>query len=174
MKRVFLLITLAVAVLASCKKIEAGGTATQALAGEWVVMIDAVDANGEIAFEDPYGVGSDTRVWTYNTAANVSNKMFLTDVEVGEDYCFWEYKVELDCDADALTFGGTSTDLINDIQVAVTGGKITLNGEKTPSGMPADKIEFYVVFEDDDYAGALYDRLYVHGYRYTGFDADGL
>ncbi len=174
MKKVFLLITLAAAVLASCKKIEAGGTATQALAGEWVVMIDAVDASGQVIYEDPFGAGTDTRVWTYNTSENKSNELFLSDVENHGDYEFWEYKVLLSCDANALTFSGTTTDLINGIQVAVTDGKITLNGEKTPSGMPADKIEYYVVFEDDDYAGALYDRLYVHGYRYTGFDADGL
>ena len=55
---------------------------------------------------------------------------------------------------------------------AVTGGKIIKNGATTPSGQPADAIEFYILFSDDRYAGDMYDRLYVHGYRYTGFVND--
>jgi hypothetical protein len=175
MKKVLYIISiLSLALLASCQKDPIGSTATVALAGEWVVTIDAVDASGNIIYEDPYGAGWDTRVWTYNTSDDVANKLYLDDIENDGDYCFWEYKVLLDCDVNAMTFAGEATDLCNDIHVSVTGGKITVNGTKTPSGTPADMIEYYIVFEDDDYAGSLYDRLYIHGYRYTGLDSDGI
>ena len=173
-KALYIISILALALAVSCKKDPIGATATVSMAGEWVVTIDAVDADGNVVYEDPYGAGWDTRVWTYNTAENVNNKIYLDDIQNAEDYCFWEYKVLLDCDLATLTFSGDVTDQINDINVKITGGKITLNGTKTPSGMPADKIEYYVVFEDDNYAGGVYDKLYVHGYRYTGLEADGL
>ena len=38
--------------MTSCEKDEIGGTATQSLAGEWYVVADAVDANGNIVYED--------------------------------------------------------------------------------------------------------------------------
>ena len=173
-KALYILSILSLAIFASCEKAPIESTATVALAGEWVVTIDAVDADGNIKYEDPYGAGWDTRVWTYNTSDNVDNKIYLDDIENDEDYRFWEYKVLLDCDLATLTFSGDVTDQINEVNVKITGGKITINGTTTPSGTPADKIEYYVVFEDDDYAGVLYDRLYVHGYRYTGLDADGI
>ena len=173
-KALYILSILSLAIFASCEKAPIDSTATVALAGEWVVTIDAVDADGNIKYEDPYGAGWDTRVWTYNTASNVDNKIFLDDIENDEDYRFWQYKVLLDCNVNDLTFSGNTTDLCNGINVVVTGGKITLNGTTTPSGTPADMIEYYIVFEDDDNAGAAYDRLYVHGYRYTGLDSDGI
>ena len=42
---------------ASCEKDEVGGTATQALAGEWYVTVDAVDANNNVTALDPYEIG---------------------------------------------------------------------------------------------------------------------
>lgn len=156
-------------VLASCQKEEIGGTATEALAGEWVVFIDAVDASGQVVYEDPYGVGA-SRVYTYNTAANTPDVIFLED-----QGWFWEYKCKVNCDVEKLTFSATgSEDYYNGIDVNITDGKVTVNGTTTPSGMPADAIEFYVTFSDDDYIGVLYDRLYVHGFRYTGLVADEL
>lgn len=173
-KALYIISILSLALMVSCKKDPVGGTATVSMAGEWVVAIDAVDAGGEVIYEDPYGAGWDTRVWTYNTSDNVPNKIYLDDIENEEDYRFWEYKVLLDCDLATLTFSGDVTDMINEINVKITGGRIIVNGTESPSGTPADMIEFYVVFEDDEYAGNLYDRLWVHGYRYTGLDADGI
>lgn len=166
-KAIYLLMLCAGFVLASCQKEEIQGTATEALAGEWVVYIDAVDEAGQVIYEDPYGVGA-SRVFTYNTSANTPDVMFLDD-----QGWFWEYKCKVNCNTSSLTFSANgANDLYNDISVDVSEGKITVGGATTPSGMPVDAIEFYVTFSDDDYVGALYDKLYVHGYRYTGFAAD--
>lgn len=168
MKKTLLILGLAVcAAFTACKKDEIGGTATEALAGEWVVLIDAVDASGQIVYEDPFGMG-ESFVYTYNTSANKPDVMFLDDQ--GE---FWEYKCKVNCNAESLTFSASGAeDLYNGISVDVSGGKITLGGATSPSGMPVDAIEFYITFSDDDYVGNLYDKLYIHGYRYTGFAAD--
>ena len=56
--------------MTSCEKDEIGGTATQSLAGEWYVVADAVDANGNIVYEDFWG--ERFLVNTYNTAANTA------------------------------------------------------------------------------------------------------
>ena len=46
-------------------------------------------------------------------------------------------------------------------------------GAQTPSGMPADAIEFYITFSDDEDGPAYgWDSFYIHGYRYTGFAGD--
>ncbi len=157
----------ACAAFTACQKEEIGGTATEALAGEWVVRIDAVDASGQRVFEDPYGVG-ESMVWTYNTSANSPSEMFLDDR--GE---FWKYKCKVGCDVSALTFSATDAeDLYNGVSVNVTGGKVTVGGTTTPSETPADAIEFYITFSDDEYVGTVYDKLYVHGYRYTGLASD--
>ena len=63
---------------ASCEKDEVGGTATQALAGEWYVTVDAVDANNNVTAVDPNGMGK-FLVNTFNTAANVSDQMWISD-----------------------------------------------------------------------------------------------
>ncbi|MBQ8022198.1 MAG: hypothetical protein IJ255_05870 [Bacteroidales bacterium] len=176
MKKVFYILgILSLGLLASCQKEEIGGTSMEAMAGEWVIeAYDAVDASGKVLYEDPYG-GVDSRIWTYNTADDNGTDLFITDNENGGDYRFWEYKCKVTADPATLTFSGMGvTDQLNGVKVDITDGKITLGAAKTPSGMPADKIEFYVVFEDDDNAGKFWNKLYVHGYRYTGFDADGI
>ena len=168
MKKTLLIFCLSVcAAFTACQKEEIGGTATEALAGEWVVQIDAVDASGQIVYEDPFDMG-ESMIWTYNTSANTPDVMFIDD-----QGWFWEYKCKVNCDVENLTFSATAAeDLYHGISVNIEGGKITLDGAKTPSGMPADAIAFYVVFSDDDFVGTAYDKLYVHGYRYTGFAAD--
>lgn len=105
------LLYLCVAVLslafASCEKDEVGGTATQALAGEWYVTVDAVDANGNTidGGEDIFGLGK-FLLNTYNTAANESDKMWIDD-----NNNFWGFKVRMTSDINNLSFttGGEVT-----------------------------------------------------------------
>lgn len=89
MKKTFYILgILSICLLASCKKEEIGGTSTEAMAGEWVIeAYDAVDASGNVKYEDPYG-GADSRVWTYNTADDNGTEMFISDVENDGDYRF--------------------------------------------------------------------------------------
>ena len=160
----------------SCEKEEIGNTAGVETAGEWHIMVAAVDPSGEVMDADVFGDGA-YNIQTCNTAANVSNKMFIVD-----QVCYYfPYQVEVDVDPVNLTFqvsngenlygegeygGGT---------VSITGGKIVKNGTKTPSGMPADYIEFYVSFSDDLVLAQYLPegtRYKVSGFRYTGFVED--
>ena len=47
-KAIYLLMLVVSMVFTSCEKDEIGGTATEALAGEWYVRLDCVDANGNV------------------------------------------------------------------------------------------------------------------------------
>lgn len=164
----YLLMICAGIVLGSCEKDEIGGTATEALAGEWYVTVDAVDANNEVLYEDPYGMGK-MLLNTYNTAANIPTEMYVDDLEN-----FWAYKVKVKCDLNTLTFAteGAVANETYDCNVTIDGGKILLDAATTPHGTSADSIVFYVVFSDDEYVPDLYNKLKVSGYRYTGFTSD--
>lgn len=154
----------------SCAKDEVGGTATQTVAGEWVVTVAAADANGTILYEDEdlYELGQ-IKIFTYNTAKNVPTEMWIDDNEE-----FWEFKLVVNLDYGNATF---STDDFVDNEyyncgVKISNGKISFGAATTPSGMPADKIEFDIVFDDDSYVPAYWHHYYISGYRYTGFAAD--
>ena len=178
------LLYLCVAVLslafASCEKDEVGGTATQALAGEWYVTVDAVDANGNTieGGKDFFGLGK-FLLNTYNTAANESDKMWIDD-----NNNFWGYKVRMASDINNLTFttGGEVTNAIaskkNDgtiyyCNVNVENGKVLPGAGLTPHGTAADSIVFYVSFDDDPYPARYgYSKYKVSGIRYTGLTLD--
>ena len=153
-----------VALFASCAKDPIGNTATVDMAGEWYVTVDVVDENGEILYEDPYGIGP-VIFSTFNTAANKADEMFVSD-----NYNFWEFQVQVKADPAAMTFEteDIAQNLVSECGVKISSGKITLGGAKTPSGMPADALEFLLSFDDDD-SGFTYK---VHGFRYTGLAGD--
>jgi hypothetical protein len=171
MKKVLYLLILIVSIaLVSCEKEKIGGTATQALAGEWYVRLDCVDESGNVVYtgEEFYGIGR-FMLYTYNTAANKTNEIWIDDC--GN---FWEFKVKALAKIENLTF--QANDAVNDYydcHVTIEDGKVTLNGAITPHGTTADAIEFYVSFDDDDspleYGFAKYK---ISGYRYTGFVQD--
>ena len=83
---------------------------------------------------------------------------------------FWEFQVQVKAYPAAMTFAtdGMGKNLKYESGVQITAGKITLGGATTPSGMPADAIEFIIKFDDDDPSYAYK----MHGFRYTGFEAD--
>lgn len=148
----------------SCKKDEIGGTATESMAGEWHVTADLLDASGEVAYTDPYGIGKFI-LSTFNTASNVPDRMFVSD-----NGHFWEFQVEVGIDQTAMSFStdGMSPNLAYESNVEITGGRILPGAATTPSGMPADSIVFNVAFDDDD-PSYVYR---ISGYRYSGFAAD--
>lgn len=157
--------------LVSCEKDEVGGTATEALAGEWYVTVDAVDANGNVVWSDDdlFGMGN-IFLYTYNTAANIPTEMYVDDMGY-----FWEYKVRVKCDVNSLTFetNGSAANEYYDCGVTIDGGKILPGAATTPHGTPADSIVFYVSFSDDTYPAAYgYAKYRVSGYRYTGLAED--
>lgn len=171
MKKVFYILgILAMGIMTSCQKDPVENTACVEMAGDWYVTIDAANA-GQVLYEDVYGLGN-VHVFTSNTASNVATEMLLTD---NRDDPFWDFKIKVNADPAAMTFSASNVDNLayEDCVINVTGGKIVKNGATTPSGMPADAIEFYISFSDDtdgpDYG---WDSFYIHGYRYTGFAGD--
>ena len=57
-KAIYLLMLVVSMVFTSCEKDEIGGTATEALAGEWYVRLDCVDASGNVVYtgEEFFGI----------------------------------------------------------------------------------------------------------------------
>ncbi|MGM9811196.1 MAG: lipid-binding protein [Paludibacteraceae bacterium] len=173
-KVVYGMLMLCAVLLASCEKEEIGGTAVESLSGQWYVHVDAIDLDGSVWAEDPYGLGN-ILLLTYNTNANDADSLIVDDLAY-----FWEFKVTVPCALSTGTFGWSSsekssTNLVPDygIQVPLWEGKILKGAATTPSGMPADSIVFNVLFEDDtnpaDYGFSHYQ---IAGYRYTGLAAD--
>lgn len=168
-KAIYLLMMCAGVLFTSCEKDEIGGTATEALAGEWMLTVDAVDGSGNVVLADPFGIGTVLGL-TYNTVDNVADKMYVSDL--GN---FWDYRVVVNCDCTALTFssGGDVQNEAYDCQVNIEDGKMLPGAATTPSGMPADSLVYYVSFSDDENPAAYgYAKYKVSGYRRTGFVAD--
>ncbi len=147
-------------------ELEIWESSTGELDGNWYVSYDH-----SVYGKDPFGVGV-TPVYTYNTAADNGQEIWLTD----EDN-FWSYKVRIPADPENLTFG--STDAVTNavdgypIQVRVTNGKVIKDAVTMPSGVTADSIYFEIWFEDlEDATGIANDTLYVSGFRKTGFEED--
>ena len=159
--------------LTSCEKEEIGGTATESMAGDWYVTVDAADENGNVVagLEDPFSLGR-VHMLTSNTAANLPTEMIVTDL--GN---FWEFKVKVACDQQGLAFSTTTTENNNlwvdyeDINVTITGGKIMPKAGRQNNGSVADSIVFYVSFSDDPYPAAYgYKQYKVSGIRYSGLE----
>ena len=157
--------------LTSCEKEEMGGTATEATAGQWYVTIDAADENGNLIeeYKDLFGKGR-VMMLTYNTSSNNPSEMIVDDL--GN---FWQFKVKVATDQQALTFSTNTTENNNlvadyeDINVQISGGKILPQAGHQNNGSPADSIVFYVSFSDDDYPEQLgYKNYRVSGVRYSG------
>lgn len=171
----------AVLLFASCEKDEIGGTATEALAGQWYVHVDAVDENGDVVYSgaDIFGLGT-FMLLTYNTASNTADTLFVDDLKN-----FWDFKVKVSCNTSDRTFGNTgfADNYKYECGVKITDGKVLPQAATTPSGMPADSIVFFVEFDDDldeDEDGNVvyvpeaygFKNYRIAGYRYTGFTND--
>ena len=168
-KILYILGILSLGLLNSCQKLPIEMTATVEMAGEWVVSVDA-SANGQVIYEDPYGFGT-VKVFTSNSAANIATEMLVLD---DPDDPFWNFNCKVTADPANMSFSANAVEnLAYDCEITITGGKIVKNGTKTPSGMPADYIEFHILFSDDDTAAeGVWDDLFIHGYRYTGLASD--
>lgn len=150
-KAIFTLLILSLISIGSCKKDpDPGGTAVQRMAGEWWLQLD--------------GAGDYYHFSTYNTADNVSNQMWLDDLQN-----FYEMKGKVNVDLNNLTFSATGTaNEYYDITFNVNSGVIIPNGSKGPvSKAVTDSISFVVEFSDDP--GTLY---HLSGYKRTRFAED--
>lgn len=116
--------------MTSCEKEEIGGTATESMAGQWLVRIDAVDDSGTPieGGENYFGLDGDgySIMLTYNTSANSASEMWIDDM--GEynvaaayagyypTYVFPTYciKTKVSVDQSALTFKSVESENIGD------------------------------------------------------------
>ncbi|GHT68595.1 hypothetical protein FACS189452_08540 [Bacteroidia bacterium] len=165
MKKILLYALAAGVLFSACEKDEIGGTATQAIAGEWVVTVDVIQ--NDILYEDGYGIGH-FAMYTYNTAANLPTEMWLED-----GAHFWDYKTKVavaDFTFSTSDFVDNQVSGYEDMKLKITEGKILLGAATTPSGYPADSIYYKVQFDDDGENGDLIHI--VHGYRHTGLAND--
>lgn len=171
----FLAFSLLALGFASCEKEEIGGTAVQEMAGEWYVVADAVDENGNLVEEDIFGMGY-FPIFTYNTNANLNTEMYIDD-----DGNFWDFKVIANVNYSQKTFSVSDaimyyeedeeTEEVYPVHCTITNGKIVKDGTKSPAGYTSDSISFEVSFEDDPYPAAYgYDHYLFHGYRRTGLN----
>jgi hypothetical protein len=166
----------------SCEKFEPGGTAVQDMAGDWWVTnqqsVDEYDyifgGQGEMPDEadienwewDYIYDDTHTMVYTYNTASNTSDTVFVSDGGL-----FWNYKVKAIANYKAKTFELPSGENLayDGCDVTIIKGKILKGAATSPSGTPVDSIVYYIKFSDDGY-GFTYTK--VSGFRKTGFPED--
>ena len=162
----------AIAGFTSCQQeVDAGGTAVQAMCGEWV----AYSPDFHRSF----------RLKTSNTTNNDPKKIIVTDINTaGTGTGFWGFAVKADCDVAQKSF--SCTNVMNEywtevngvrrpyeIKISIRNGKITDKAIELPSGVKADKIEFEIWFEDIDDEDLPADYFCkMVGYRFSGFDED--
>lgn len=140
---------------------DAGGTTTQAFAGDW--FISAVDTNGDVLFE--HALHS-----TYNSAAN-DNTFWIDDHTNG-----WWLKGKVEANLGDLTFASNgAVENIIDVpgqgpqgEVTITEGKVIKNGGVSRGGHVVDSIYFRVHFSYDVDG---YDIIH-SGHKRTGFLED--
>jgi hypothetical protein len=137
------------------KDTDAGGTNTQALAGEWWVQIKV---NNTPVVADYF------KILTYNTTENVASKMWLDDHEN-----IWPFKFKIDVDPAAKTFAAANaTSTYTNITVKLANGKILDKVTKGPvSKAVTDSIYFEAEFSDDP--GVTYQFT---GYKRTRWPED--
>ena len=159
--------------LTSCEKEDVGGTATESMAGDWYVTVEAVAEDGEV-IDDDFNAGR-VHMLTYNTSENVPTKMFIDDLgtENGE---FLGMKARITCDLSTMTFASDSvvanetshSKYVSD-KLKITNGKIMLKAGRQNNGSVADSIDFYMQYTQDAYANAYgYSYYHIHGIRYSG------
>ena len=172
--------------MTSCEKEEIGGTATESMAGQWYVQIDAVDASGNPieGGEDYFGLGR-TILLTYNTSANVASEMFVDDngeydlaAQYGNRaYPSYSLKSKVSINQDALTFSSSAAENLSAVNgygselyaISIEDGKILKGAGHQNNGSAADSIVFYVRYANDPwYPDDGYERYKVSGVRYSG------
>jgi hypothetical protein len=170
--------------LAACSKDEIGGTATESMAGQWYVTVDAVDDNGTPieGGEDYFGIGGPTLMLTYNTADNSATEMWIDDLGewnvgamYGGPYPSYCIKAKVTVDQSNLTFKSTEAPNFGDGWKSFDAMPVTIDGKilkgagHQNNGSVCDSIVFFVSYKDDPwYPDDGYAKYKVSGIRYSG------
>jgi len=164
--------------MTSCEKEEIGGTATENMAGQWVVQIDAIDDSGNPIEqgEDYFGLGN-TIMLTYNTSGNSATEMWIDDMgeydlatQYGNPaYPNYSLKTKVAINQDALTFSSSNAANESGAFSVSIDGKILKGAGRQNNGSPADSIVFFVTYTNDPwYPDDGYTKYKVSGIRYSG------
>ena len=173
MKKVLFFAALFAITFASCSKEEIGGTATESMAGDWYVTVEAVAEDGTVIDGDFNG--GRVHMLTYNTAENVATQMYIDDLGTANGE-FLGMKAKVTCNLSTMTFASEGTvanetshsKYVSD-QLQITDGKILLKAGRQNNGSVADSIDFCMKYTDDAYANAYgYSYYHIHGVRYSG------
>ncbi len=167
MRNIYYLLISAALCLTSCSvetDVDAGGTATEAVAGNWDVQVDVmqVDESGDtIHYGDYYGFGTFT-LYTFNTAANRADSIWIDDF--GN---FWSVKAKVGCDISKRTISATNATNVrstSEPETCSVTGKILPGAGVNLHGKPTDSICVDFVFSSDS------ETIYRYsGTRYSGF-----
>lgn len=160
MKTRYLMLTMLILLSSACQEDpEIGGTATEALAGEWFIRLLDSD-NNDLS-------GGYTSIVTYNSAANSTDEIIFSD----QGNIFEKaVRLKVPCNIEQLSFGSSA--VIKNIwedesEFILNNGKIFLKSTQTPSGSIADSIRFELTDVADG------NTTYILcGYRRTGWKED--
>ena len=188
MRKILLLAISVIALsLFSCEKEEIGGTATQSLAGQWYITIDAVDSAGNVMtdatgstadYENYFSFSNRLLILTYNTVANNPNEMYLDMSPILDDdnavICpFVGFKVLIPCNTGSSTFGGdtvlsmivydldytTSDTLIDTVQVKLK--KVSCLADTSVIDYDTTYVTRDTVYKVQDTTFIKFDTLYI-------------
>ena len=152
------LVAMCVTSLSACVKEsddDAGGTATQAMAGEWWI---------QIGIDNELLVPNYFKILTYNTAENISSKMWIDDQEN-----LWPFKIKMDVNPAEKTFSANASESeYGDITVTLQNGKIIPGAVIAPNSKAVTD-SIYVEAEFSDDPGTIYQ---LSGYRRTRWQVD--
>ena len=158
---------------ASCSKEEIGGTATESMAGDWYVTVEAIAEDGSVVDEDFNG--GRVHMMTYNTAKNVATEMYVDDLGTSNGD-FLGLKGKVVCNPADLSFesaGFVENETAHSRYVSdslqITNGRIYPGAGHQNNGSVADSISFYIEYTEDAYANRYgYTKYHVYGVRYSG------
>lgn len=197
LKSIFLISIIGLVACETMKDPEVEYASTYPISGEYWVQYSHVDDQGVNTFPFDEGFYS---LDIYNTAANNGSEVWITDNPNSDKpadaswqdnrWYIWNYRVKINCNVGALTFGLAAGDTIaNNIydlkdpdweytpKVGIYNGKIMKLASKQPSGVLTDSISFDLILSNMQtwWGGpfsAAGDTIKVRGYRKTGFTED--
>jgi hypothetical protein len=164
MKKIIIIVSACIIVLASCQKVQdPGNTSAVKVANEWWVTLDSV------GIADYYGIGHQ-KILTYNTASNDNN--FWVD----DDKNTYGFKVKATVDYSNLTFASDPA-AANEYFIPgsasfpetakITEGKILPKAGHSKSGNIVDSLHFKIEFSDSP--GFIYE---INGVERSKFAED--
>lgn len=162
-----LLLLLLILPFSACHKEEVSdiddNTSIGYLAGTWDVTLDAIDADGNLIWNDAefYQLGQ-VQIRTYSAGQQVKDSLWLEDV----DGAIWNFRVKIGCDIDSGTLSlEDGENRTRQTGVHIEQGRIIKDAARLADGTTTDSIYLYILFSDDNEASLYYDFMRISGHR---------